>query len=111
MSADPNRAEGIAAAAAGDAGALPPVVPETQAMAYAVALRVLRKPEDAKDAVQDAYVTSFKRLPELLNPDAFAGWLRRIVVATALNQRRRTRTTWVPLTEASAPPLLDEREE
>ena len=111
MSADKSLAETVAAAAAGDLAAFARLVELTQAMAYAVALGVLRKPEDAQDAVQDAYVTAFKRLPELLTPDAFAGWLRRIVVATALNQRRRSRTTWVALTEPRSPPFLDEQEE
>jgi RNA polymerase sigma factor (sigma-70 family) len=111
MSAAETLTETVAAAAAGDFSAFARLVELTQAMAYAVALGVLREPEDAQDAVQEAYVTSFKRLPELLNREAFAGWLRRIVVATALNQRRRRRTTWLPLTESSSPPFLDEQEE
>ncbi len=88
-------------ARAGDLAAFARLVVLTQDMAYAVALRVLHQDADARDAVQDAYVTAFRRLSELIDDQAFAGWLRRIVIATASNHRRRARTTWVPLTEQS----------
>lgn len=64
----------------------------------------------ARDAVQDAYISAFRRLPELRRPDAFAGWLRRIVVTVALNRRRRFRRAWLELDQAPAPPLLDAEE-
>jgi RNA polymerase sigma-70 factor (ECF subfamily) len=111
MSENQHLADTVCAAARGDVAAFARLVELTGAMAYAVALRVLRVPADAQDAVQDASVTAFRRLPQLLNAQAFPGWFRRIVVATALNQRRRRRRTWVPLTEPDAPPVLDDQEE
>src|SRR5687767_4302120 len=97
----------IEAARAGDLGAFASVVAATSDMAYAVAWQVLRQEPDARDAVQDAYLAAFRRLTELAVPEAFPGWLRRIVVTTALNRRRRNRAQWVPLTEGAVPPLLD----
>jgi RNA polymerase sigma factor (sigma-70 family) len=111
MSANPEQlAEIVIAARSGDLQAFARLIELTQGMAYALAMGVLRKPADAEDVVQDAYVRAFKRLPELVDPSAFAGWLRRIVVATSLNQRRRSRTVWLPATEPSLPPVLDDEE-
>jgi RNA polymerase sigma factor (sigma-70 family) len=80
-------------------------------MAYAVAWQVLRQESDARDAVQDAYLRAFRHLDELATPEAFAGWLRRIVVTAALNRRRRTRAQWVPFAELDVPPVLDGEEQ
>jgi RNA polymerase sigma-70 factor (ECF subfamily) len=104
-------ARAVAAARSGDFAGFAGLVELTEAMAYAVALGVLRKQADAQDAVQDAYLSAFRRLPELLDSHAFAGWLRRIVVTTALNHRRRNRTAWVALSEADSPPILDDSEQ
>jgi len=108
---DEQLARAVAAARGGDLAAFARLVELTETMAYAVALGVLRKDADAKDAVQEGYLTAFRRLPELLDEQAFAGWLRRIVVSTSLNQLRRNRTTWLPLTEDRSPPILDDEEE
>jgi RNA polymerase sigma-70 factor, ECF subfamily len=57
----------------------------------AVARLVLRDPEWAKDAIQDAYVRAWRDLPTLRDPDRFDAWLRRLVVNACLNEARRTR--------------------
>jgi RNA polymerase sigma factor (sigma-70 family) len=80
-------------------------------MAYAVAWRVLRREPDARDAVQDAYLRAFARLGALDRPEAFAGWLRRIVVTVALNRRRYSRAQWLPLDDDVGPPVLDADEQ
>jgi len=103
-------AQGVTLARAGDPTASAQLVVLTQDMAYAVAFRVLQKDADARDAVQDAFVTAFSRLSELHDAQAFAGWLRRIVIATALNRRRRGRAVWLPLGESASPPVLDSEE-
>ncbi|WP_028577979.1 sigma-70 family RNA polymerase sigma factor [Desulfomicrobium escambiense] len=48
-------------------------------MAKAVALRRLRDPALAEDALQDAFLTAWLHLTGLRNPDAFPAWLRGIV--------------------------------
>ena len=100
----------VEAARGGDLRAFAILVEATQDMAYAVAWQVLRQESDARDVVQESYISAFKRLAELLEPDAFAGWLRRIVVASSLNHRRRTRAVWVSLANRAAPPILDDDE-
>jgi len=48
-------------------------------MAKAVAVRRLRDPALAEDALQDAFLTAWLHLSGLRNPDAFPAWLRGIV--------------------------------
>jgi RNA polymerase sigma-70 factor (ECF subfamily) len=101
----------VQAAQTGDVAAFGALVEATQAMAYATAWKALGCEADARDAVQEAYLTAFRRLADLEQPEAFAGWLRRIVIATALNQRRHARALWVPGHAPDPPPVLDEKEE
>jgi RNA polymerase sigma-70 factor (ECF subfamily) len=48
-------------------------------------------PADAMDVTQETFVVAWQQLPRLRNPDAFAGWLRRICVNHARQWLRRTR--------------------
>jgi len=57
----------------------------------AAARLILRDPERAKDAVQDAFVRAWRDLPTLRDPDRFDAWLRRLVVHACLNEARRSR--------------------
>ena len=97
-------------ARAGDVEAFGRLVRSTQSMAYAVARGALRDPALAEDAAQEAYLRAFRRLPELDDPAAFAGWLRRIVVTVALNMRRAQRMTLLRLDDMPEVPILDEAE-
>jgi RNA polymerase sigma-70 factor (ECF subfamily) len=101
----------VQAARAGNLTAFAWLVRATQEMAYAVAWQVLRQESDAQDAVQEAYLRAFRHLPDLVDPEAFPGWLRRIVVAAALNHRRRSRGLWLQLEDPGAPPVLDADEQ
>ena len=94
----------------GDVGAFGQLVEVTQAMAYSVAWSVLRDRPAAEDATQHAYVRAFRQLSDLQEPDAFAGWLRRIVVTMALNERRSRRSTFLRLDDVGEVPVLDEAE-
>ncbi|HXX68776.1 MAG TPA: sigma-70 family RNA polymerase sigma factor [Polyangiaceae bacterium] len=111
MTGQPSLSDSLEAARRGDASAFGVLVAATSAMAYAVAWQVLRHEAEARDALQDAYLTAFRRMGELQSPEAFVGWLRRIVIRTALNRRRRSRRVWVSWEEAEIPPALDCEEE
>ena len=50
-----------------------------------VARRYVRSVAEAEDILQDAFVKMFARLGEFRAEGTFEGWLRRIVVTTALN--------------------------
>ena len=100
----------VALAQGGDVGAFGQLVEATQAMAYSVAWSVLRERAAAQDATQQAYVRAYRRLSDLQDADAFAGWLRRIVVTMALNERRSRRNTFLRLADVAEVPVLDEAE-
>ena len=55
-----------------------------------VARRYASSLAEAEDILQDAFVKAFARLGEFRAEGSFDGWLRRIVVTTALNQWQRT---------------------
>jgi RNA polymerase sigma-70 factor (ECF subfamily) len=95
----------------GDIDAFAGVVRATQRMAFATAMGVLRDGAATQDAVQDAYLSAFRRLPDLDDPAAFLSWFRRIVINAALDTRRaRVRRTFLRLDEAPEIPVLDETE-
>jgi RNA polymerase sigma-70 factor (ECF subfamily) len=54
-----------------------------------VARRLLTNEEDARDAVQDAFLSAFKNLPNFDGRAQLATWLHRIVVNAALQKLRR----------------------
>jgi hypothetical protein len=62
-------------------------------MARARAARLCPRPDDADDAVQDAFLQAFIALNRLRNPDRFAGWLGGIVANVCRAQRRRAPLT------------------
>jgi RNA polymerase sigma factor (sigma-70 family) len=100
----------VTRARAGDLDAFGRLVEATQAMAYGVARSVLRDPALAQDAVQDAYLTAYRRLGDLDEPAAFAAWLRRTVVTVSLNMRRARRRTLLCLDDVPDVPVLDDAE-
>ena len=57
----------------------------------AVARLVLRDPDLAEDAVQEALVRCWQRLPRLRDIDRFDGWLYRILVNAAVDEAKRRR--------------------
>ena len=54
----------------------------------AVARRMTRNDEDARDVVQSAYLSAFRALPEFEGACQLSTWLHRIVVNTALMKLR-----------------------
>lgn len=56
---------------------------------WAVAVRTLRDPEDAADALQDAMISAFRRAGSFRGESAVTTWLHRIVVNACLDRMRR----------------------
>jgi len=65
---------------------------------HATAHHILRDPDLAADAVQQAMVDIWRKLPQLREPDAFIGWAYRIVVRAALAEAK-ARSAWRIRTE------------
>ncbi len=58
---------------------------------YAVCLRYMNSREEAQDVLQDAFVKAFTKISTFNFEGSFEGWLRRIIVNTALEQLRRNK--------------------
>jgi RNA polymerase sigma-70 factor (ECF subfamily) len=63
-----------------------------------VAMRWLRNPEDAEDAVQDAMLSAFKHIARFEGRAQMSTWLMAILInAVRMQLRRRPRHTHLPL--------------
>ena len=86
-------------ARSGDQEAFADLVHQVSDTLFGVARRILRDPDLAEDALQNALVTVWRKLPHLREPDRFEGWAYRILVhacyAEAPRNRRWTSTVRV----------------
>ncbi|MEV6318832.1 sigma-70 family RNA polymerase sigma factor [Streptomyces sp. NPDC051776] len=72
----------------------------------ALAIHLLGNLADAEDAVQDAFIRAWRRLPEFRGDAQFRTWMYRIVTNRCLNTLRR-RTPTVSLENAPEPTTRD----
>jgi RNA polymerase sigma-70 factor (ECF subfamily) len=92
--AAPTHAELVRQAAGGDSIAFERLIAQSADRVYRTARAILGDDADARDASQDAYVSAWRELPRLRDPDTFDAWLRRILVNACrakLRNRRRVR--------------------
>jgi RNA polymerase sigma-70 factor (ECF subfamily) len=68
------------------------LVKRYQRQAVAVSYRLLGNTHDAMEVTQDAFIKAFSSLATLQKPEAFGGWLMRIVSNLSLNYRRSRKT-------------------
>jgi RNA polymerase sigma-70 factor (ECF subfamily) len=124
--ADPRSAL-IAAAKTGDRTALEQLLATERPRAMAAALRVLHNPDDAEDAVQDAFLKIWHALPAFEGRSAFSTWVHRIVTNASLDVMRKsaaraeivehpelkpevTAETWEPANDETPESALADRE-
>lgn len=75
-----------------------------QRQAIAVSYRLLGNSHDAAEVTQDAFLKAYSNLSTLQKPEAFAGWLMRIVSNLSLNYRRGRKTrSQLPLDDVLGP--------
>ncbi len=72
----------------GDEDAFENVVREHGGRLLAVARRFLRQEEDARDAVQEAFLSAFRALPTFEEHSSLSTWLHRIVMNASLMKLR-----------------------
>jgi len=86
----PDETQLVAALQRGDAAAFETLVRQHGDALYRLAVRVLGNEADARDAVQDAFISAFKEIKRFEGRASLKTWLYRIVLNAAL-MRRRTR--------------------
>lgn len=98
-SAGPTDAELLTAHVAGDPQAFGILIARHKDRLWAVALRTMRDPDEAADALQDAMINAFRRADSFRGDSAVTTWLHRVVVNACLDRMRRNgvrRTTQLP---------------
>lgn len=60
-----------------------------QNKAFGVAISIVKREDDAKDVVQDSFITAYSSLTNFRNNAKFSTWFYRIVVNTALQFIKR----------------------
>lgn len=87
-----------------DRAAFDELVRRYQRQAVAVSYRLLGNSHDALEVTQDAFLKAYSSLSTLQKPEAFGGWLMRIVSNLSLNYRRSRKTrSQLPLDDLLGP--------
>jgi RNA polymerase sigma-70 factor (ECF subfamily) len=55
---------------------------------YGICLQYASSEEDAQDILQEGFIKVFNKLDQVINPAAFPGWIRRVMINTALEKYR-----------------------
>ncbi|HVR00843.1 MAG TPA: sigma-70 family RNA polymerase sigma factor, partial [Polyangia bacterium] len=104
------------AACRGDRAALNRLLADARPRLVAVAMRIVRDPDDAEDVVQESLLKVCRSLTRFEGRSAFTTWLHRIVVNAALDRLRRHQARHErPVEdedgalEAAAPDMVDEQ--
>jgi RNA polymerase sigma-70 factor, ECF subfamily len=84
-------AELLQAHVEGDPDAFAELVARHQDRMWAIALRIMRNREDAADALQDAYISAFRRAGSYRGDARVISWLHRVVVNACLDRLRALR--------------------
>ena len=83
----------LAAHCAGDPDAFGELFRRHKDRMWAVALRTTRDPEIAADAVQDGFISAFRRADSFRGDAQVTTWLHRIIVNACLDRLRRIKPT------------------
>ena len=74
--------------------------------AYRMALDILGRPADARDATQETFIAVWRGLPSLREPDRFDAWFNRMLLNSCrMAMRRHRRVREITFSSALRPPL------
>src|SRR3954452_3688888 len=101
----PSDGQLVSTCLAGNRKAFDELIRRYQRQAVAVSYRLLGNSQDSLEVTQDAFLKAFTSLASLQKPEAFGGWLMRIVSTLSLNYRRsrKTRSGQLPLDDLLGP--------
>jgi RNA polymerase sigma-70 factor (ECF subfamily) len=66
---------------------------------YNIGYRIVNNADEAKDVLQDAFISAFNNLESYRGDSSFGAWLKRIVVNKAINLVRKRRFERLPESE------------
>lgn len=64
---------------------------------YNICRRMMGDEEEARDALQDAFIDAFSHLDKLQQPKTFPAWIKRVVVNQCINALRKKRLLTVSI--------------
>jgi RNA polymerase sigma-70 factor, ECF subfamily len=82
----------VRAAQTGDRDAFGELFERYRPGIVALAMRRVRNVDEAEELAQDVFIQAMQKIDQLRVPEAFGGWLRRIVHRMAINRMTRVRT-------------------
>ena len=97
------QAELVTRAQQGDREAFSILAHGASARLYATARLILRQPDRAEDALQDALIEAWRDIRGLRDPDRLDAWLHRVLVRSCNRQLRRDRA--LRISEVTVPEL------
>lgn len=86
-----------------DVAAFEALVRRHQRGIYGLCRRMIGRDADAQDVVQEVFLAAWRRLPDLQDDAAFAGWLYRAATNQCLSALRRRKPT-APIEDDAPPP-------
>lgn len=105
----PSDGQLVARVLAGQRRSFDELIGRYQRQAVAVSYRLLGNSHDALEVAQDAFMKAYSSLHTLQKPEAFGGWLMRIVTNLSLNFRRgRKNRQQLPLDDCFGPGIAQE---
>tara|TARA_R110000796_G_scaffold118864_1_gene232813 strand:- start:186163 stop:186753 length:591 start_codon:yes stop_codon:yes gene_type:complete len=96
----------IAKVKKGDVAAFNVLVDEHKAMAFTLALRLLKSREDAEEVTQDSFLKAYKNIGQFNEEAKFSTWLYTIVYNTALTSLRKKKLKTTEIDDLSSENLL-----
>lgn len=69
---------------------------------YNVSLRILGNPADAEDAMQEAFLSAFRKIGSYEGKVTFGAWLRKIVINRSLDYIKKRKMKFEEITEKNA---------
>lgn len=89
----------ICRAKEGDKKAFDKLVCLYQQKIYYTALKILKNPEDAMDATQEAFINAYRHIGDFEGTAQFSSWLHRIAVNVCLGRLRKNE---IPIDDAAS---------
>lgn len=77
---------------------------------YNIAIRFLNNKMDAEDILQESFVTAFERLSDLSSDNAFASWLKRIVINNCITHIRKNKLVFDDINDNHSAEISDEED-